>query len=217
MISLAVNEARMIGRRGAWPAALVLHALATALFVILWAPTGGVPLWQSSVLQQLAAFDRVLTAAVLTWLSTFVLADDEPGGRDLIEWSAVCGRPARTILRARIAAISGLTLVFLTTAAPAFVAAADVSAAPWSELAADAGAALGFACLAVGVTSAIRVTVKDRVAVWCIAMTVCLVAVLGVRMLNTMALRAIAPAIIGGTLLAWAPYAVRGWRLPNAD
>lgn len=220
MISLAIltrHEARMIGRRAVWPAALVLHALTTSLFVILWAPTGGVPLWQASVLPQLAAFDRLAIAAVLTWLSTFVLADDESGARDLVEWSAVCGRPARTILRARMAAISAMALIFLTAAAPAFVAAGEVSAAPLSELAADAGVLFGFACFAIGVTAAIRVAVRDRLAVWCIAMAVCLIAAVGVRMLGTVALRAIAPALTGVILLGWASYAVRRWRLPDAN
>jgi len=157
----------------------------------------------------------LLIAAVLTWLTTFVLADDEAGERDLIEWSAVCGRPAGTILRARIAASVVLALVFLSVAAPAFVAAGEVSAAPFRELAADAAAMLGFACFAIGVTSAVRVTVRDRVAIWCIAMAVCLVAAVAVRRLDTEAFRDGAPALAGVILLAWAPYAVRGWRSPD--
>lgn len=217
MIRLAVHEARMLGRRGVWPAALVMHALATSLFVGLWAQTGGVPLWQASLLQQLAAFDRLVIATVLTWFATVALADDERGGRNLVEWSAVCGRPAPAILRARVAAMAALTLVFLIVAAPAFVAAADISAAGPRELAADAAAVFGFACFALGVTAAARVAVRDRVAVWCIAMAVSGLASVGVRLLASTALRAAAPAVAGIVLLALAPSAVRRWRLANAD
>jgi len=220
MIVLAVlarHEARIIARRGVWPAALVLHALATSLFVVLWAPIGGVPLWQASVLQQLAALDRLLIAVVLTWLTTFVLASDESGARDVIEWSAVCGRPARTVFRARIAAASVMAVVFVAMAVPSFIAAADVSAAPLAELAADAWSALGFACLTIGVTAAIRVAVSDRVAIWSIAMAISCAAALGVRLLDGAALRAVAPAVAGAALLAWAPYAVRAWRPFDAD
>src|SRR5690348_11005906 len=108
MMPLAIHEARVLGRRGMWAAALAAHAMATALFVSLWMPTGGVPLWEASVLQQLAAADRVLMAVLLTWMSTFVLADYDGEGRRLADWSVLTGRPARAILRARIAATAAM-------------------------------------------------------------------------------------------------------------
>jgi hypothetical protein len=179
------------------------------LFVALWMPTGGVPLWQASVLQQLAAADRLLIAVLLTWLSTFVLADDEGDGRRLVDWSALTGRAAPSVFRARIAAMAGMALVFIGVALPAFIAAAEVSAAPLSELAAHVAAAAGFACLCLGITSIITVTVRDRVAVWCVAMTVCVLSAVAVRALDTIALRSAVPALAGAILLALAPHALK--------
>jgi hypothetical protein len=212
MIGLAIYEARLLGRRGSFAAALAVHALAASLFVMLWMPTGGVPLWEASLLQQLAAADRVLTGALLTWLSTFVFADDEGGMRNAIDWSALTGRSVRSVFRTRIAAMAAMSVVLVAVAVPAFVAAADASAAPINELAGHLGAALGFACFCLGVTSMIAATVRDRVAVWCIAMAVCLAAAVGVRALETAALRALVPALAGAAMLALAPSAVRSSR-----
>ena len=146
MIALAVYEARLLGRRGAWAAALALHAIAASSFVALWMPTGGVPLWQASVLQQLAAADRLLLAVLLTWLSTFVFADDEDNGRRVVDWSALTGRTSQSIFRSRIAAMAVMSLILAAVAVPAFVAAAEVSAASMRELAGHVGAGLAFAC-----------------------------------------------------------------------
>ena len=214
MIKLALHEARMIGRRAIWPAALILHAAAAAMFVGIWGPTGGVPLWQASLLEQLGAMDRLATAVLLTWLSTFVLADDA-GARRLADWSALTGLPAASVLHARIAAMAALTLVFIAVAAPAFVAAGETAAAAPGEVVAHAAMALGFAVFSVGVTAAASVALRDRVAVWCSAMTVCLIAALGVRILPTDLARAITPAIAGLLMLAAAPAGLRSRRFDD--
>jgi hypothetical protein len=208
LISLVVHEARVLGRRGVWAAALAAHAIAASLFVVLWMPTGGVPLWQASMLQQLAAADRLMLAVLLTWLSTFVLADDEGGGRSAVDWSALTGRPDRSIIRARVAAMAAMSVILVSVALPPFVAAAEVSAAPAGELAGHVLSALGFACFCLGVTSIISVTVRDRVAIWCVAMTACVLAAVAVRALDTIALRSAVPAIAGALLLALAPNAL---------
>jgi len=122
MISLVLHETRLIGRRAAWPAALVLHAAAASMFVSLWGPTGGVPLWAASVLQQLAAMDRLAAAVLLTWLTTFVLADDADGRRSVVDWSALTGRSTRSVFRARIATVFFAALVFVSVTLPAFFA-----------------------------------------------------------------------------------------------
>ena len=214
-MSLAIHEARVLGRRGIWAAALAIHAISASLFVALWMPTGGVPLWQATVLEQLAAADRLLVAALVTWLSTFVLADEETGGRAVTDWSALTGLPARSIVRARIAAAAMMTLVLASVALPAFVAAAGVSAATTTELTGHLGSALGFACFCLGVTSVASVSVRDRVAVWCVSMTVCVLAAVGVRALDGAILRGVAPAVAGVALLALAPGALRFPRPSN--
>ena len=214
MIALARHEIRMIGRRAIWPAALILHAAAAALFVGVWGPTGGVPLWQASLLAQLSSMDRLATAVLLTWLATFVLTDDA-GARRLMDWSALTGVPAASVLRARIWAVTALALVFIAVAGPAFVAAGETAAATSGDIAAHVGSALGFAVFATGITAAASVALRNRVAVWCTAMAVCLIAALGVRMLPTDLMRAVTPALAGLAMLAMAPSALRSRRLDD--
>lgn len=209
MISLAINEVRVAGRRAVWPTAVVLHAAAASMFVALWGPTGGVSLWEASVLQQLASMDRLATAVLLTWLSTFVLADDEGGRRGLIDWSALAGRSPAVILRSRVVAILVLAAVFMCAMIPAFVAAGEVAAAAPGELAGQMGAAFGFACLCVGITAIASIATADRLAVWLTAMLFSLVAAVGVRFFDTTLTRAIAPALAGVVMLAAAPLLVR--------
>ena len=217
MMSLAIHECRMLGRRAVWPAALVVHAAAASMFVAIWGPSGGVSLWEATVLQQLSAVDRLATAVLLTWLSTFVCSDDEGGARSVLDWSALAARSPQTVFRARIAAIAVLGLIFMSTALPAFVAAGEVSAAPMREVAGQIAAAFGFACLCLGVTSVASVLVHDRVAVWCSAMALCLLAAVGVRLLDTTLLRAAVPAIMGVVLLALAPAGVGDRGRLNGD
>ncbi|TAK15264.1 MAG: hypothetical protein EPO35_07945 [Acidobacteria bacterium] len=215
MIAVALHEARMIGRRAIWPAVLILHAAATASFVIVWGPTGGVPLWQASLLEQLTAMDRLAAAALLTWLATAVLTDD--GARRLADWSALAGLPTATVFRARITALVTLSLVFIAVAAPAFVAAGEISAATPRDIARHIGMSLGFSALAAGVTAAASVALRDRVGVWCTAMAVCLIAALGVRMLPTDLMRMLAPAIAGLIMLAAVPSMLRSRRVTDGD
>jgi hypothetical protein len=205
--ALALHETRMICRRGVWPAALTLHALAASLFVSIWGPVGGVSLWDASVLQQLAALDRVISAVVLTWLATFVIADDP--ARTISDWSALTGRSAATVFRARVAALCALTCLFVAVAVPAFVAASDLSAASNLELARQLGAEGAFAVFCVGVTALSAVALDHRVAAWCSAMICCIAAAAGVHAFDTTLLRTVAPAAAGLMFLIVAPMAIR--------
>jgi hypothetical protein len=214
-MSLALHEARLIGRRVVWPASLVLHAAAVSMFVSLWGPTGGVPLWQATVLQQLAAMDRLAAAVLLTWLSTFVLTDDEDGRRNLADWSALTARPAPSIFRARIAAIVCLAIVFVAVTLPAFFAAAELSAAPGTSLAAEIGAAAGFAVLCLGITAIAAIALDVRVGVWITAMSCAAVAAVAIRALDTTVARAVTPALIGALLLVIAPLGATGRRVSD--
>jgi hypothetical protein len=216
MIALGVHEIRVICRRAVWPAALTLHAFAASVFVALWGPTGGVPLWQASVLQQFAAAERLLLAILLTWLATFVLADDAAAGRSAADWGALTGRRVDAVLRARLAALALLTAVLLAVAMPALVAAGDLSAATRGEIARQLGAAAGFACLCVGVTAIAAVAQRDRVAIWCTAMLCSAAAALGVRWFDTELMRAVVPLGAGAAMLALALLAARNRRAANA-
>jgi hypothetical protein len=212
MMSLASHEVRIIGRRAAWPIALAGHAVAMSLFVALWGPTGGIPLWEASLLQQLVVADRIICAVVLTWLVTFILADDEGGGRSLMHWSLLTGKPAVSIFRARVVAAAAITLVFVSTALPVFVAAADISAAPARELTWQIASVAGFACLCAGITAVATAAIGDRVAIWIIAMLLTLLAAAGVQPLDTTVLRAAVPALTGVMLLGLAPSAAKDRR-----
>jgi hypothetical protein len=217
MIVMATHELRLIGRRAVWPVALVLHAAAASLFVAIWAPTDGVPLWQASVLQQLAAIDRLVIAVVLTWLSMFVLTDDNGGARRMVDWSAITGRSVETVFKSRIVAVALLALIFISVALPAFAAAAEAGGASAGELAAQLAAMAGFAALCVGVSAAAGVAVRNRVAAWYTAMLCCLLTAVAVRLLETTTMRAIVPASIGLLLMFVSPSGVRGRRLHEAD
>jgi hypothetical protein len=209
MIALALHEIRIATRGPAWPVALVLNALACSLFVAIWGPTGGVPLWRASPLEQLAAVDRVIAAVVLTWFATHLLADDETGARRLVDWSALTGRSTDWVFRARAIAVAILAAVFTVVGTPAFVAAADLSAVSMGALPQHAAAALGFAALCLGVTAIMTVVTSDRIVIWCTAMIACLIAAVGVRLLDTMLLRAAVPAAIGTMLVVAASASMR--------
>ncbi len=215
MIPLIVREVHLVTRRAAWPVAIVIHAAAAALFVGVWGPTGGVPLWQSSVVQQLAAVDRLIAAILLTWVATFVLSDDETGVRDLRDWSVLTGRPAREIFRTRIAAALMLSLVFTASAVPAFVAAGEFAAAPAGDVAAHVGAALGFACFALGATTVASAALGNRVAAWTTAMSICVAAAFGIRMLDTLTMRIAVPAVAGLLLMGASPLGIRSTDAPR--
>jgi hypothetical protein len=205
MTALLLREARVLSRRGAWPAALLMHAAASGLFVTVWGRTGGVPLWEASLLQQLAAFDRLIAAAVLTWLATYVLADDEGGMRSASDWSALSGRPVRIVFLARVAAAAAMSIVFVVTAAPALAAAGELSAATPGVVAAQLAAALGFACFCLGAAAIAAAAIRDRVGVWCTAMSLSLFAAFAVRALETTLMRGIIPALAGLILALIAP------------
>jgi len=117
----------MITRRAIWPAALTIHAAIVSAFVGLWGPTGGVPLWDASTLTQLTAAERVCSAVLLTWLTTFVLTDDDGGGRSMLDWSALTGQPVQRVFIARGILSAILALVFVAVASPPFAGAGGVA------------------------------------------------------------------------------------------
>lgn len=209
MTALVRYEVWLAARRMSWPAALVLHASATALFVATWGPTGGLSLWQASLLHQLTAVDRLASAVLFTWFSTYVLSDGEAGAHRAADWSAVTGRSVASVFRARVAAIAVMAIVFIAVAAPPFVSAGETAAASTGVIASQLGAALGFALLCAGVTAVTSVALRDRVAVWCTAMATCLIAAVGVRLLGSTLVGAAAPAAVGVILLMTAPRGAR--------
>lgn len=217
MIATATHEIRMAARRAAWPLALALHAAAASLFVILWGPTGGVPLWEATVLQQLVVVDRIAAAVLLTWLVTFVFADDTPdpaSSRRIADWAALFGYSPAAIFRSRAMAAACAALVFVAVAIPALVAAGALSAATGRDVAAQAGALLGFAWLGVSLTAAMSVAVRDRVGIWCWSMTLTAIAALATRMFDTALTRGAIPAAAGFVILLAASWGlnVRGTR-----
>jgi hypothetical protein len=213
MMPLAWQEIRTATRRAAWPVAVFGHAAIAALFVVVWGPTGGVPLWQAPVLQQLAAAERVSTAVVLTWLLTYIVTDEKD--RSLADWSALVGRPAKTVFTARLIATMLLTIVLVAGAAPAFAAAGAEAAASSADVALQLSAALSFALFCASITALAAATFKNRVAVWCAAMTTCLVAAVAARFLDTTLLRAVVPAALALVLWSIASGVVGAGRLIN--
>jgi hypothetical protein len=209
MMAMTAHEVRMFGRRAAWPALLLLHALAAALFVGAWGPTGGIPLWRASALDQFVFVERLAAAMFVTWVGTSVLTDDQTGSRSLTDWAALTGRNARAVFQSRILASVVLTLVLVTTGAPGFVAAAESSAAAAGVALTQVAAVYGFALLCLGVTAVIALALRDRVAIWCVAMIVCLVAAAATRSLETTILRAAVPAAAGLLMLVIAPAIMR--------
>lgn len=214
MMPLALQELRLVTRRAAWPIAIFVHAATAALFVIVWGPTGGVPLWQSTVLQQLAAAERVSGAIVLTWLTTYIVTDERD--RSLGDWSALTGRPMKTVFAARLIAVVLVTAALMAAAAPAFFAAGAEAAATVGDIALQMSAALGFALLCAAVTATVAIGFKSRVGIWCTAMTACLIAAVGVRSIQTTEFRALVPAAIAAVLLLALPSGVRDGRSTGA-
>ena len=217
MIALALHEARMLTRRGIWPAALAVHALIASAFVAMWGPTGGVPLWEASTLHQLTAADRIVSALLLTWLATFVLTDDGDGRRRTSDWSALTGRPPQFVYGARLILAIFLALIFVAVVAPAFAAAGASSAATSADAATQLLLAAAFATLSLGITAISSVALKDRVAVWCTAMVVSLIAAIGVQVLEGTGLRVAAPSLVGVLLLLTARVTVNSQRRRHAD
>ncbi len=210
MIALLLHEAQILTRRAIWPVAVTLHAIATAAFVGIWGPTGGVPLWDASVLHQLTAADRILGAVLITWLSTYALSDDD--ARGLLDWSALTGRPVKSVYGARLAVAAVLGVIFTIVAVPAFAAAGEASAATRGDVAAQIGAAIGFALLCVGVTAVANVAVEDRVGVWCTAMALSLIAAVAIQIIDQTWLRIAAPLAAGIALMTMAAAGIRARR-----
>ena len=215
--ALLTHESRMLTRRAIWPAALTIHAIAVSAFVGIWGPTGGVPLWDASTLSQLTGAERISAAVLLTWLTTFVLTDDDDGRRGMRDWSALTGQPVERVFSARLILAALLALVFVSVSAPAFAGAGASAAARGIDIAAQAGIALGFAIFSVGVTAVAGVALDSRVAVWCTAMVISLVAAVGVQALDTVWLRIAAPAAGGVVLMILALAGVHAQTQRHAD
>lgn len=209
MIPLVMYETVIAARRTAWPVALALHAAAAVLFLGIWGATGGVPLWRASVLAQLATIDRVVLSVILTWLCGYVLTDGRNGERQLLDWSALTGQTPERVFGARIAAATVLAIVCTSVAAPAFVAAGEAAAIAVGDAASHLGAAFGFALLCVGVTALATVAIANRIVGWSAAMCVCLIAAVGVRVLDTTLLRGVAPTAAGLAAVLLAIHGVR--------
>lgn len=209
MIALIAHELRLVTRRAAWPAALLVSSGAAALFVAVWGPENGVPLWTASVLQQLTAVTRVLLAVSATWLSTYVLTDDADGGHRLSEWSVATGRSPAALARARVIAAVVLCGLMVIATAPAIVAASQIASASSRAVAGALGGGLGFVLLSVGVTAATAIAQSGRLAVWCTAMAICVAAAAGVGLFDAAVVRAAAPALAGLALLTAAPLAAQ--------
>lgn len=216
MIALVLHESRMVTRRGVWPAVLVLHAVAASAFVAMWGPTGGVPLWEASSLHQLSAADRILSAVLLTWLTTFVLTDEASGRRRMADWAVLTGRPTQFVYGARIIVAIFLALIFIAAAAPAFAAAGASSAATSGDAATQFFLAAAFAVFALGVTAMASVALNDRVAIWCTAMVVSLVAAVAIQGFTDAWLRLAVPSGCGLLLIVASYVSVTTQRLRRA-
>lgn len=182
MTALIAHDLRLATRRVAWPLAIGLHAAATTLFVAVWGPTNGVPLWTAPLLSQLVAADRLLLAVLLTWLITPLLAPDHAA--DLTGWSAVTGVSVTRLMLSRAVAAILMALVMVISAAPIIVAAAQVSALDSAVLMLACLEMAAFSLLVVGATALSAVIWRDRLAVWCGSMALTIAAAVVARLVS---------------------------------
>ena len=179
MMTLIVHELRIATRRASWPWAFGLHLTAAALFVAVWGPTNGLPLWSAPMLAQLVAADRLLVAVLLTWLVTPLFAPDRDV--DLLGWSSVAGVSVNRVMAARALAAIVLALVMVAAALPVAVVAGQISAATPGAVAEAVLDMAGFSLLAVGLAAAAALACRGELVVWCTAMALSTAAAFAVR------------------------------------
>lgn len=180
MRPLVLHELRRAMRRAAWPLALGLHLCGITLFVAVWGPTGGVPLWAAPLLSQLVAADRILLAVSLTWLITPLFAPDAHG--DLVSWSSVTGLSVRAVMASRAIAASWLAIMMVISGAPVVAAASQMSSVPLDGLAGAWLEMLSFSLLTVGLAAVASIVWRRQIAVWGGSMLLTTAAAFGARM-----------------------------------
>lgn len=196
MTSLIAHDLRVATRQAAWPIALGLHLAGAMLFVTVWGPTNGVPLWSASILTQLVAADRLLLAILLTWLVTPLCA---PGpGVDLTGWASVAGISVSRALASRIAAAGVLAILVTVTLAPVVMVAAEIAGAPVSAAIVALIEMAMFSVAAVGLTAASAAVWQHPLAVWCAGMVTTVIAAFGVRLLASGVTRLAACVLMAG-------------------
>jgi hypothetical protein len=196
MMSLIAHDLRVATRQAAWPIALGLHLAGAMLFIFVWGPTNGVPLWSASLLAQLVAADRLLLAVLLTWLVTPLCA---PGPRvDLTGWASVAGVSVSRAMAARIAAAGVLAILITVTLAPVVMIAAEIAAAPMSAAVVSLIEMAIFSLAVVGLTAASAAIWQHPLAVWCAGMATTVIAAFGVRLLAPGIARLTACVLVAG-------------------
>ena len=197
MMALVLLEAKVAMRRAAWPVALALYAGTGALFLGVWGATSGIPLWRATILDQLAAADRVTMSIVFTWLCGYVLSDGPDGSRQCAEWSALTGRPPETVFRARVGGAAILSFICTVAAVPTSVAAAIESAATASHITAHLAGTAAFGLFCVGTSAIASVAFQRRITAWASAMVAGTIGAVGVHLLHSTAFRIGAPSATG--------------------
>jgi hypothetical protein len=200
MRSLVLHELRRGMRRAAWPLALGLHLVGVTLFVAVWGPTGGVPLWAAPLLTQLVAADRMLLAVLLTWLVTPLFAHDAHA--DLVGWSGVTGISVRSLMASRAIAASLLAIMMVLSGVPIVAAASQISSVPLAGLAGTSLEMLSFSLLAVGLVAAASIAWRRQVAVWCGGMLLTTAAAFAARMWTPGTLRVAVCLLVAATGMA---------------
>lgn len=208
MSALIAHDLRLATRRAAWPVAIGLHLATATLFVAVWGPTNGVPIWTAPLLPQLVAADRLLLAVLLTWLVTPLLAPDRAS--DMTGWSGVTGVSVTRLMLSRAAAASLMAIVLVISAAPVVVAAAQVSALDGAAVVSACLEMAAFSLLVVGVTALSAVIWRDRLAVWCCSMALTIAAAVVVRLASPVVPRLTVCALVTVLGVTSAVRAARG-------
>lgn len=200
MRSLIAHDLRVATRQAAFPIAFGLHLAGMVLFVAVWGPTNGVPLWSAPILAQLVAADRLLLGMLLTWLVTPLCAPATDV--DLLGWASVTGMPVSRLIASRAAAAGVLAVLVTISTAPVVMVAAQIAAAPMTAAMMAVVEMMIFAMLAVGLTAASAAIWRHPLAVWCAGMTMTVIAAFGVRLLPSGAIRFAACGIVAAAGVA---------------
>jgi hypothetical protein len=202
---MALREMHVIGRRGAFSAAICVHVTLLAGYLLAWGDAGGISVASGlNVYEQTLMAEVVLLAILLPWTAARCVAAER--GDDLVLLSVITAVPPSRVVLARSLAITTALVMVVASGLPILILAGRISAVRMLLVAEYEMALLSLACVSSATVLTWRHVCHSRVVGWLAAALSTAAVVSAARMAPSLV---IAPIMTAASLCAMGLLALR--------